>query len=236
MRRVILIAATVFIVVVGGFFVYQYFTPAPPPELPPEVADAPALTVSAEGVIIPAATTALGFTTGGRVSEVLVRRGDPVGRGAVLARLEDAALAGEIKQAERAADVAAAQLAQLQAGATPAERSAAQARLDAALQNYARVRAGPTREELAARKTQIDNALALLKQAQAGYDRIGGASNPDIGLMPQAAQLEQATNNYNAALAALEDAQKHPTASELAAAWAEVENARSVLDRLNPGV
>lgn len=234
MRRIFILAVALLVVTAGAFFVYQIFTPVLPPTTPPEVSDTPANAVSSDGTIIPIATSALGFNTSGRVQEVLVREGDYVKRGAVLARLDDAALRRQIAPAEKAVAVAQAQFTQLQVGATDAQRTAAQARLDAALKNYARVRAGPTQQDLAARQTEIDNAFALLKQAQAAYDRVGGASNPEIGMLPQTAQLEAATNNYNAARAALEDAQKHPTASELAAAWAEVQAAQSIVDSLNP--
>ena len=55
-------------------------------------------------------------------------------------------------------------------------------------------------------------------QAQAAYDRIKGA--PDVGARPESLQLQQATNNFNAADAAYQDAQGHPTETELAAASA----------------
>lgn len=119
-------------------------------------------------------------------------------------------------------------------GPSASDLAAAQAALRAAEQNYDKVRRGPTADELAQLKAQVDNAKAVLDQAQAAYDRIGGASNPFIALAPQSAQLQQATNNYRAALAAYQNALAHPTAAELAAAYAQVEQARAALARLTP--
>jgi len=102
------------------------------------------------------------------------------------------------------------------------------------LQAYEKIRQGPTADDLAPLKAQVDNAKAAVNQAQAAYDQIGGASNPNIGLTPQARALEQATNLYTAALAAYNNALSHPTASELAAAQAQVDAARAALVRLTP--
>lgn len=147
----------------------------------------------------------------------------------------------KLKAGANVSDLAAAQAAlkaaqenfdKLKAGPKAADLTAAQAALNAALENYAKVKRGPTPEDLAPLKAQVDNAQAALNQAQAAYDKVGGASNPNIHLLPQATLLQQATNNYNAALAAYNNARNHPTASELAAVQAAVDNARAALDRL----
>ncbi|MBI5030157.1 MAG: efflux RND transporter periplasmic adaptor subunit [Chloroflexi bacterium] len=126
------------------------------------------------------------------------------------------------------------QLRLLKAGGTSAERAAAQAALDAAQKNFDKVRAGPTTDELAQLKAQVDNAKALVAQAQAAYDRIGGASNPYIAMTPESAQLQQTANNYQAAAAAYQDATQHPTSAELAAAQAHIDQARATLAGLTP--
>lgn len=122
----------------------------------------------------------------------------------------------------------------LAAGPKQSDVAAAQAALNAAQQAYATIRKGPTADELAQLKAQQDNAKAAVHQAQAAYDQIGGASNPNIAMTPQSRALEQATNLYNAAVAAYNNAVSHPTAAELAAAQAQVDNARAALSRLTP--
>lgn len=122
----------------------------------------------------------------------------------------------------------------LAAGPKSSDVAAAQAALNAAQQAYATIRKGPTNDELAQLKAQQDNAKAAVNQAQAAYDQIGGASNPNIAMTPQSRALEQATNLYNASVAAYNNAVSHPTAAELAAAQAQVDNARAALSRLTP--
>ncbi len=149
----------------------------------------------------------------------------------------------KVKSGATASDLAAAQAAlkaaqenydKLAAGPKASDLAAAQAAVNAAQQAYAKVKAGPTTDELAALKAQSDNALAAVNQAQAAYDKIGGSSNPNIAQTPQSRALEQATNLYNAAVAAYNNALAHPTASELAAAQAQVDNAKAALARLTP--
>lgn len=196
----------------------------------------------------------------GRIAELTVNEGDHVSAGQVLARLDHQLLDSQIAQAQAAVDTAQAQLAvvknstrssdvssaqaaldaarqnydKLKAGATASDLAAAQAAVSSAQQNYQRISAGPTADELAQLKAQADNARAAVEQAQAAYDKIGGASNPFIGLAPQSTQLQQATNNYNAALAAYNNARSHPTAAELAAARAQIDQAQAALARLTP--
>lgn len=122
----------------------------------------------------------------------------------------------------------------LLAGPKSADLAAAQAALNAARQAYDKVKAGPTADQLAGLQAQADNALAAVNQAQAAYDQIGGASNPNIAQTPQSRALEQATNLYRAAVSAYNDALTHPTAVELAAAQAQVDSARAALERLTP--
>ena len=90
--------------------------------------------------------------------------------------------------------------------------------------------AGPTAEQLSNLTAQVNNARAALDQAQAAYDKVRGA--PDVGARPESLQLQQATNNFDAAAAARKDAQAHPTEAELAAASSQVQTAQAALDRL----
>ena len=120
----------------------------------------------------------------------------------------------------------------VRAGPAASDVAAARAALTAAQKNYAKVRAGPTAEQLSNLTAQVNNARAALDQAQAAYDKVRGA--PDVGARPESLQLQQATNNFDAAAAARKDAQTHPTEAELAAAASQVQAAQAALDRLTP--
>jgi multidrug efflux pump subunit AcrA (membrane-fusion protein) len=206
-------------------------TPTPTPVPTPVSANSTALVI-ADGIVEPIRAADLAFQIPGRVAAVNVNVGDQVKKGDVLAKLDDTAVQKQIAQAESAVALAQKQLDQLQTGATTAERTAAQAALEAAQKNYDKVRAGPTADDLL--KARADNAQARRDQAQAAYDRIGGASNPFIAMTPESAQLQQAINNYNAADAAYREATAHPTAAELAAAQALLDQAKSAVARLEP--
>ena len=195
---------------------------------------------------------------GGRITAINVDEGDRVTAGQEVVRLDHTLLDAQMAQAQatvntaqaqlkqltdgpRAADVVAAQAAlaaaqqnyeKLRTGPTTSDLSAAQGAVTAAQKNYDKVRAGPTPDQLGQLKAQVDNAKATLDQAQSAYDKIGGATNPYIELSPQSLALQKATNGYDAALAAYNDALTHPTASELAAAQSQVQQAQAALDRL----
>ncbi|MBI5031316.1 MAG: efflux RND transporter periplasmic adaptor subunit [Chloroflexi bacterium] len=195
---------------------------------------------------------------GGRIEAINVNEGEPVTAGQELVRLDRTLLNAQIAQAQAAIDTAKAQLTQikngprmsdvsaaraaldaaqknhdkLRAGGTASDVAAAQAALDAANKNYDKVRAGPTQDQLAQLKAQVDSTKAAVDQAQSAYDRAGGSSNPLIGLTPQSLALQQASNAHKAATSALNDALTHPTASELAAAKSQVDQAQAALARL----
>jgi HlyD family secretion protein len=171
---------------------------------------------------------------GGRIEAIAADEGGPVTAGEPIVRLDPALLNAQLTQAQDAVDTAQAQLTQIRNGPSPSEVSAAQAAVLAAQQNYDKVKTGPTQDQLAQLKAAVDNAKAVLDQAQAAYDRVGGASNPFIGMSKESAALQQATSSYTAAAAAIDEARSHPTTSELAAAQSQVLQAQAALDRLAP--
>lgn len=214
-------------------------------------------TVSATGAIEPQTSAALAFLTNGNVAEIFVARGERVKAGQPLAKLDAAALELQLKQAD--ANVAAAQatLAKLKKGPSESALAAAQANLESARQasdalknpsasalaaaqaNYNSALAQynkllkPDATELAIAKADLDKAQAALAQAQAAYDRIGGASNPFSAQTPQALQLQTATLDYQKALNAF-NAKFEPSDAQLKAANAQVQQAKDALERLQP--
>ncbi|MGB8643821.1 MAG: efflux RND transporter periplasmic adaptor subunit [Anaerolineae bacterium] len=251
LRRIIPVIVLL-ILVGGGYYLYTN-------NLLPFLPNAGAANDTVSG-FIEGTDVSLVPEVGGRIDSLSVDEGDRVTAGQELVKLDHSLLDAQIAQAQAAVDTARAQLTQIKNGARPSDVTAARAALDAAQknydkvrggatesdlaaaqaalnaaqQNYDRVRTGPTRDQLAALKAQVDNARAVRDQAQAAYDKVGGLSNPNIAMMPQSTQLQTATNNYNAALATYSDALSHPTASELAAAQSQVQQAQAVLDRLTP--
>ena len=189
--------------------------------------------VVADGRVTPAQEAALSLPIGGIVAEVLVAEGDRVEAGQVLMRLDATRQRAAAVQAEAQLQRAQARLDELQAGARPEEIAAAQAALDAAIAAFERTRQGADEAQIITARAQLANAEATLRQAQAAYDQVSWRN--DIGALPQAAQLEQATNAYQAARAQLDDLLKGPNAADVEAAAARVRQAQAQLDLTRAG-
>ncbi len=223
-RKRLIPVVVILVVVIGGYVLYSNgFLPFA----------APANTNTVSG-FIEGDEISIAPEIGGRIAGTTVDEGSRVTAGQTLVQLDHTMLDAQIAQAQAAVATAQAQLTQLQNGARASDVAAAHAALAAAQQNNDKVRAGPTADQLAQLKAQMDSAQAAVAQAQAAYDRIGGEGNPYIAMAPQALALQQATNAYRAAAAAFNDALTHPTASELAAAQSQVQQAQAALDRLTP--
>ncbi len=210
-------------------------------------------TVSATGNVGAERQVALPFGSSGEIVEVLVKEGQAVEAGDMLARLDTASLEWQIALRQASLDTAQARLAQAQRppseedlgsaqaaldsaqanyekvreGASEEDLASAQAALDSAQANYQKVKAGPTKAELAAAKAQVDSAQAALAQAQASYDRI--KDRPNASMLPEALNLQNATIALEQAQANYDALADRPTKSELAAARAQVAQAKAQL-------
>jgi HlyD family secretion protein len=221
----------------------------------------------------------------GNVNQVAVHVGDVVAAGDLLVALDTTDLERAEKQAELNLASAQIQLDKLKEPADPAEVASARANLASAQQNLADVKAGPSQAEIAAAQAKLagaqasyqelrdgpsdaeltqlsadlDKAMIALQQAQWAYDQVSFRGN--VGASSQAADLQQATIDYNVAKAAydiatqpasdsdlqtalsdiqttqdeLDTLQAQPTQADMAAAEAEVASAQSTLDSLTKG-
>ena len=213
--------------------------------------------VVAEAKVAPARIARLSLPTGGIVAAVLVNEDDQVTAGQTIMRLDSSRQAAAVAQAEAQLQRAQAALAEVKAGSRDEERRSAQAALDAAQARLDRFRNGPLPAEVAAAKAALAeaqaaqrktlegsdeqqiiaaqaealDAAAAVRQAQGAYDRVKGDTN--IGLRPEALQLEHATNQYNAAQARLAQLQKGAGPADIAADRARVQRAQAQLDLLS---
>ena len=189
-------------------------------------------TVSATGAISPLREAQMAFSATGPLTQLNVKQGDIVQAGQVLAQLDTRTL--EYQRAQSAASLAAAQakLDQLK-NPSSADVAAAQASVDSAQAALAQLQT-PTQNDVIIAKADLDRAKASLDQAQAAYDRIGGSTNPYIAMSPQALTLQQASSDYQKALAVF-NSKVNPSDSQLKQAQATLEQARSQLAKLtNP--
>ena len=93
--------------------------------------------------------------------------------------------------------------------------------------------AGPAPEEIAVAKAELELAEINLQQAQADYDKVSWRS--DVGRLPQAVALQQATIAYEKAKASYDLKVAGPTEEQIAAARAKVAQAQAQLDALEQG-
>lgn len=239
MRRTLITLIILSALAVAGLWVYQnFFAQAQEPVVEREevtVREGTLLAmVNATGMVLPEKQTTLAFKGAGRVAEVVPQEGDLVQSGQVLARLETVDLEFAIEQAELALLTAQTQLLRLQRPPSEHDLATAEAALESARASYNKLRAGPSKEEIKVARTNLEQAEASLEQAQAAYDQV--ADRPEVAMLPQALQLEQATIAYEAAKASFELTVRGPTAAELSAARSAVVQAESSLARLQEGV
>lgn len=169
----------------------------------------------------------------GQVLEVTVDVGDHVQAGDVLVRLDSAALEAQRAQALASLEAANSQLAVLKDPAKEGDIAAAQAAIAAASAAYNRAANGPTDEEQRLALAQLKSAQAAITVAQAAYNQVKG--NPNIGMLPQSLQLQQATLAGEAAQAQYDKLMKGATEDQVAGASAQLANARAALQRLLDG-
>lgn len=260
MRRWMIILIVVLVVAGGaGYFYFSQGNlqapglAGPTPTPLPAVESAPQIIVDA--VIVPARFANLSMAASGIVDEVLVAEGDFIEAGQVIARLENERQVIAIAQAEAQVRSAQARIDELQAGSRPEEIASAQAAVDIANANLARLQEGSRPEDIAAAQAalaaaqaayqevldgaddgqliqaeaDLANAEAALRQAQAAYDEVKWRN--DVAALPQAAELERATNNYEAARARYDLLVEGANESEIASARAQVEQAQATLDK-----
>ncbi len=186
------------------------------------------------GEIVPRGQAALIAAVTAQVLEVTVEPGDSVKAGEVLIRLDTTRLEAERAQALAELEAAQAQLDLLRLGADEADIEAARAAVAAADAAYKAALEGPTAQELAAAEAQVQQAETALKVAQTAYDQVSW--NPLVATLPEARRLEQARQDRDAAQAAYDQLRAGADADAVAAAYADLADARARLRRLEEGV
>jgi len=244
MRRIVTIVGVLALVVAGSLGIYYFTSQAkepPAPDYETLLVDRGNLvsTVSATGAIEPEGQVSLVFRGAGRVGEVLVKEGDAVTAGQVLARLETEDLDLALAQAEVALVISQAQLDRLktptddidlaasEAAVASAEASveSAQAALASAQAAYSDLQAGASEDQERAAAASLERARIVRDQAQSAYDQVAG--QPNVGMLPQSLQLQQATIDYETAAANYRVSTAAATAGQLAAARAQIAQARA---------
>jgi len=239
MKRIIIIllivAAAAGVSVVG----YQYGTPvneAPSLEEDPLIEIVPVGrktlldTVEATGRIEPRAEVEMNFEIGGVVEEVLVAQGQDIAASTILTRLNIDNLEYEIMQAEIDLVQQQAELERLFEPELAEKIASARARVESARLQLAELLDGPDPDEVTKAEAELSRTQIALKKAQWEYDEV--AYRGDIGAMPQADRLQEATLEYEIALADYNLKTKDPTPAEIAQARSTMADAEATLAEL----
>ncbi|MBE7556522.1 MAG: efflux RND transporter periplasmic adaptor subunit [Anaerolineales bacterium] len=238
MKRAITILFILAVVVGGSVAGYQYLTPA----MSQELNDDPNVevvqigretlvdTVNATGSIEPESEVEMKFEIGGVVKEVLVKRGQYVTAGTVLARLATGDLELEIRRAEIELAQVKAELDQLFEPELAEKIAASRAKVESARLKLADLQDGPDPDEVTKAEAELRRKQIALKTAQWEYDQV--AYRGDVGAMPQADKLQEATLDYEAAQADYNLAVKEATPADLADARSTLADAQSSLAEL----
>jgi HlyD family secretion protein len=213
-------------------------------------------TVTAAGNLELVSQSQAVLQVGGVVKTAAVEVGDQVKAGDVLVELDGADLERAVSEA--LLDLAGAQnaLDDLLEAVDPDEIAVAQANLLAAQEELADVQAGPSDQEIAAARSKVAAAAATVSDLQAGpsdaeltqlaadlrksevavasaqsaYDQV--AWRTDAGMTSEAAELQSATIDYEAAKAAYADAGAVASEADLQSAYSSVQSAQEELDAL----
>lgn len=169
----------------------------------------------------------------GQVIELAVDVGDKVSTGDLLVRQDSSVLEAQAAQAMAGLEAASSNLELLKDPAKEQDLAAARAAVSAASAGYQRATNGPTDEERRLALAQLKQAEAGVTVAQAAYNLVKG--NPNVGMMPQSLQLQQATLAQEGAQAQYDKLMKGATNDQVAAAYAQLASARAQLQRLEDG-
>ena len=224
----------------SGGFNFGGATPTPeqtPTPLPTPVKVFQA-TVSADGqVVLPLPPQVFSFQSSGlsgTLAEIYVMPGEYVKKGDLLARVDDTELRRALQKAEAALASTRAQIDKEEAPALAGDIAEARSSLSAAQADLVRLQDLPSEEAITQAAADLRLREVDLRRAQEAYDEVAYAQG--LGMSLQAAELQQATLNYERAQAIYDEATKPATDADLAKARASIAQAQNRLDQLLFGV
>lgn len=227
----------------GGFGIYRTFAPSQNADLQMETTTAHqktlSITISANGTIKPQRTINLSPKTSGYLRQLLVKEGDRVQEGQIVAYMDNSNLQGQLTQS-------GAQLAQQQAnlnkllnGNRPEDIAQSQAQLTEAQAQLQQLETGNRPEDIAQAQAQLSKAQADLRAAEDDLQRnqsllsAGAITAQTVVQKRLARDAAQAT--VNQAQSALKLQQSGSRLEEIEQARSQVEQRQQALNLLKAG-
>jgi HlyD family secretion protein len=176
----------------GGYLAYNQYTISQRQEARKRLQTATAerlnlpVTIAANGTVQPERSVNMSPKTSGILKRLLVKEGDRVQQGQVLAYMDDSNFQGQLTQAQGQLASAQANLAKLEAGNRPQEVGQAAAQLASAQANLAKLEAGNRPQEVGQAAAQLASAQATLRQNELTFNqnqylyRSGAISQRDL--------------------------------------------------------
>jgi HlyD family secretion protein len=184
-------------------------------------------TVEAESIVHP------GFTSAGRVAEVLVNPGDQVAAGDVLVRLANDSQRIAYERALLGLQMAELELQDLLSPVDDADIRIAEANINSAWGSYSSIQNAATEQDIQAAELRYQQALDALEEAQHARVVAGNARSPRDYTRLEA-QIGEAS--FNAEIARLQlEALRNGDPGQLGAAYARVLQTQRQLDQLLAG-
>lgn len=129
------------------------------------------ITVSANGTIKPERSINVSPKNSGVLKTLLVKEGDTVKQGQILAKMDDSNLQGQLKQAQGQLAQQEANLRKLIAGNRPQDIASAQAALDQAQATLQKAIAGNRPQDIGQAQARLQSAQANLSKAEDDFRR-----------------------------------------------------------------
>jgi HlyD family secretion protein len=194
------------------------------------------LEIQASGTVRPIESVNISPKTSGRLTELLVEKGDRVKEGQVIARMEDTEIRTQLIEAQANLSRQEARLAELLAGSRPEDIAQGLARLSQTEARLAQLLAGSRLEDIAQAQAQLEAAQAKERLAIARLERnrqllADGAIAQDQ-LDEATADAESAAANSQEAINQLAKLKNGSRPQEIAQARAEVAVAKAQVLRV----
>jgi HlyD family secretion protein len=226
----------------GGFLLYRAIAPVPAQSQTLTVAvkqESLPITLSANGTIKAERSINLSPKTSGYLKQLLVKEGDRVRQGQVVAYMDTSNLQGQLTQSRAQLAQQEANLTKLLNGNRPEDISQAQAQLTEAQSNLQELENGNRPEDISQAQAQLSKAQADLRLAEDDLQRnqsllSAGAISQQTVVQKESAQ-EAAQAAVNQAQSALELQQRGTRSEDIAQARSQVEQRQQALKLLQAG-
>jgi HlyD family secretion protein len=186
------------------------------------------ITVSANGTVKPERSINLSPKNSGILKTLLVKEGDTVKQGQIVAYMDDSNLRGQLTSAQGQLAQAQANLQKARAGNRPQDIGQSQAQLDEAQANLQKVQAGNRSQDIAQAQARLQSAQAALRKTEDDFRRNQQLYNAG-GISLQT--LNQTRADRDSAQAQVNEAQQALALQKAGSRPEDIEQARAVMNQ-----